>query len=167
MYILKTIKQIADELGVSKGAIQKRLVRPPLCDSIAPHITIKQNTKYIDDEGEKLIKAAFDIVDANIDTGVDKSIDGDDKPIDKPSQVDALISMLQKELEIKNKQIEELNLRLAESNSALVSAQQMVQAEQTLHAGSIQSRLLTDGKENGGLWSKIFKKKGRYKNGMG
>ena len=63
----------------------------------------------------------------------------------------ALISMLQKELDrkneqlsVKDKQIEELNARLAEISSALVVAQQTAQAAQALHAGTIRQQL-TDG----------------------
>ena len=63
-----------------------------------------------------------------------------------------LIAMLQGELDrkseqlaVKDKQIEELNARLAEVSSALVAAQQTAQAAQVLHAGTIQQQLLTDG----------------------
>jgi hypothetical protein len=59
--------------------------------------------------------------------------------------------MLQKELDrkneqlsVKDKQIEELNARLAEISSALVVAQQTAQAAQALHAGTIRQQL-TDG----------------------
>ena len=59
-----------------------------------------------------------------------------------------LISMLQKELDLKNKQlavkdkqIEELNARLAESSAALVAAQQTAQAGPALLAGTIQKQL--------------------------
>lgn len=54
---------------------------------------------------------------------------------------DVLISMLQRELdrkneqlEVKDKQIEELNARLADVSSALVAAQQTAQVAQALHA---------------------------------
>lgn len=64
-----------------------------------------------------------------------------------------LISMLQKELdsknkqlEVKDKQIEELNERLAEVAAALVAAQQTAQAAQALHAGTLQQSL-TSGEE--------------------
>ncbi|HJI78273.1 MAG TPA: hypothetical protein OIM17_09770 [Clostridiales bacterium] len=50
--------------------------------------------------------------------------------------------MLRKELEIKNKQIEDLNARLAEVSSALVMAQQTAQAAQALHAGTIQQQFI-------------------------
>lgn len=42
---------------------------------------------------------------------------------------------------MKDKQIEELNARLAESSAALVAAQQTAQAAQALHAGTIQQQL--------------------------
>ena len=51
------------------------------------------------------------------------------------------IDTLQGQLAIKDKQIEELNARLAEVSSALVAAQQTAQAAQALHAGTIQQQL--------------------------
>ena len=54
---------------------------------------------------------------------------------------DAVIEMLQKELEIKNEQIRELNERLSECSAALLAAQQTAQAAQALHAGTIQQQL--------------------------
>lgn len=56
------------------------------------------------------------------------------------------IDTLQGQLAIKDKQIEDLNARLAESNAALVAAQQTAQAAQALHAGTIQQQL-TSGEE--------------------
>ena len=58
-----------------------------------------------------------------------------------------LIAMLQGELDrkseqlaVKDKQIGELNARLAEISSALVAAQQTAQAAQALHAGTIRQQ---------------------------
>ena len=48
---------------------------------------------------------------------------------------------------VKDKQIEELNARLAEVSSALVVAQQTAQAAQALHAGTIRQQL-TDGEDD-------------------
>lgn len=55
----KTIKQIADELGVSKQAVQKRLSREPLLTEIQPYIKVVGGIKYIGADGEILIKSAF------------------------------------------------------------------------------------------------------------
>ena len=61
-----------------------------------------------------------------------------------------LIAMLQGELDrkseqlaVKDKQIEELNARLAEVSSALVAAQQTAAAAQALHAGTMKQQLLS------------------------
>ena len=48
---MKTIKQIAEEIGVSKQAVQKRIAREPLCTHLCPHIQTENGTKYIDDTG--------------------------------------------------------------------------------------------------------------------
>lgn len=60
-----------------------------------------------------------------------------------------LIAMLQGELDrkseqlaVKDKQIEDLNARLAEVSAALVTAQQTAQAAQVLHAGTIKQQLI-------------------------
>jgi hypothetical protein len=56
---MKTIKQIADELGISKETVKKRIAREPLCTNIEPFITLKDGIKYITENGENLIKSAF------------------------------------------------------------------------------------------------------------
>ena len=56
---MKTIKQIADELGVSKQAIQKRIKREPLYTSLKPYIATIDGTLYIDTDGENIIKNAY------------------------------------------------------------------------------------------------------------
>lgn len=144
-----TQKQIADKLGVDKQRVYRYIKKHNIQGSRCDDGTI------LYDEAEETV----------IISGLSKNNEarqsGSETPRSTSKEAVMLeyIATLEKELEIKNKQIEDLNLRLAESNAALVSAQQMVQAEQTLHAGSIQSRLLTDGKEKGSLWNKIFKKK--------
>lgn len=72
----KTIKQLAEELGVSKQAIQKRLTREPLRSSVAPYISTVGGTKYIEVVGENLIKSAFQrasLGTASIDAGIDET----------------------------------------------------------------------------------------------
>lgn len=141
----KTIKQIADEIGVTKQSIQKRIAREPLCTCIQPYIDKVGGTKYIAYTGEMLVKQAFLNGDCIHDTDEQtsnvytSSIPADD---DK----NELYTMLKKELDMKNEQIRELNARLAESNAALVAAQQTAQAAQALHAGLIQLEF-QDGKK--------------------
>lgn len=149
----KTIKQIADELGVSKQAVQKRMSREPLYTKIQPYIATVAGMKYIADIGEKLIKATFlpeEPATASIPTGIDKN-----------DPVYTLMSILQTELEsnraelaTKNQQIAELNARLADTTAALMTAQQTAQAAQALHAGTLRKQLTTGRKPP--LWARLF-----------
>jgi predicted transcriptional regulator len=128
---MKTIKQIADEIGVSKTAVRNKIT-PDMKTKFAETVC---GVVFISDEGERLIKTAFSekkpqskfaVVSAN-------------KFPQVSSEVSTLISMLQKELDIKNEQIRELNARLAEANAVMQTAQ-------ILHADT--KKLLPD-KQNG------------------
>lgn len=134
---MKTIKQIADEIGVSKQAIQKRISREPLCTSIQPYISTKQGTKYIDENGESLIKSAFsDKVYTTVADNVHE---------DKTDTVHTLIAMLQAELEIKNKQIEELNAANKELTSTIKIQAQSINADRHNElAGTMQKQLISN-----------------------
>lgn len=145
----KTIRQIAEELGVSKGALQKRMAREPLRSCLYPSIDKKGGTKYIDEAGEKLIIKAFS-GDGGIDTGIPVSIDASiptSIPVSIPGDTITadVVALLRAELETKNDQIRQLNDRLAETTAALVAAQQTAQAAQALHAGTLQQQLIEDG----------------------
>ena len=96
----KTIKQIADELGVSKQAIQKRLSREPLLSSVAPYISTVNGTKHIAVDGENLIKSAFS--KNGIDTmSIDTSIDNNNTSIDKsiPVSIDENTASIPKSID--------------------------------------------------------------------
>ena len=57
---MKTIKQIAEQLGVSKQSLEKRIKRNQLYTRIHPYIVKSENgTTYIDVEGENIIKTAY------------------------------------------------------------------------------------------------------------
>lgn len=125
----KTIKQIADELGVSKQAVHQKRKSKELSVKLQPFTTTVDGVVYISVDGEKLIKQAF--------------LTADRKAVadNEPSTIDTLVYTLKNELEIKNKQIQELNDRLAETTAALVTAQQTAQTAQALHAGTIRKQL--------------------------
>ena len=142
---MKTIRQIADEIGVSKQTVYKRF-KGKLYTVCAPYAHTEQGTLYIEEQGETLIKQDFlrekCSVGVHMDTHTERS---DGAPLER-SESDSIIAVLQStidtlqgQLAVKDKQIEELNARLAESNTALVAAQQTAQAAQALHAGTIQN----------------------------
>ena len=134
---MKTIKEIAAECGVSEQAVRAWCRRnQDAKGSFAINESIKTAIyqHYLGVGRNEVSQPAK----ASSETS-------------SPSEM-ALISMLQNELErkneqlaVKDRQIEELNARLAESNAALVAAQQTAQAAQALHAGTIQRQMLEEG----------------------
>ena len=56
---MKTIKKIADEIGVSKQAVYKRL-KGKLHTVCAPHVHTDNGVTYISEQGETLIKKDFE-----------------------------------------------------------------------------------------------------------
>jgi len=133
---MKTIKQIADELGVSKQSIQKRISREPLCTRIQQFVHTKAGTKYFCIQGETLIIQAFS--EKGMDTAIDTSID---KTNDVYTHVYTMIETLKKELEVKNQQIEELSAQNTALTTALVTAQQTVAAAQALHGATVKQNI--------------------------
>ena len=144
---MKTIRQIADEIGVSKQAVYKRY-KGKLYTVCAPYAHTEQGVLYIEEQGETLIKQDFLQKERSNGAVLEQSENAGVVAV-----LQTTIDTLQGQLAIKDKQIEELNARLAEVSSALVAAQQTAQAAQALHAGTIQQQLtsgadLSDGSGN-------------------
>lgn len=175
---MKTIRQIADEIGVSKQAVFKKIKREPLSTSLQGLTATVDGRLMVEVDGEKLIKQAFsEIVPSTTDNQLTGTVDGlvdglvdgaSTKNAEKTTEVDGVISVLQAtidalqgQLEVKDQQIAELNSRLADVSSALLVAQQTAQAAQALHAGTIQGQLLNGDSEKAsekkrGWLQKIF-----------
>ena len=126
----KTIKQIADEIGVSKQTVYKRY-KGKLYTVCAPYAHTEQGVLYIEEQGETLIKQDFLQKECSIGAHTERSNGAVLEQSENAGVVAVLqttIDTLQGQLAIKDKQIEELNARLAEVSSALVAAQQTAQA---------------------------------------
>ena len=114
---------------------------------------------YIEEQGETLIKQDFQQKECSIGAHTYAHTERSNGAVLEQSEnagvvavLQTTIDTLQGQLAIKDKQIEELNARLAEVSSALVAAQQTAQAAQALHAGTIQQQLTsgTDQSEESG-----------------
>ena len=139
---MKTIKQLADELGISKTAVRKYFT----ADFREKHTqTNEKNTILIDETGCKLIAESLQKHPANPENKFAETTE---------NQVLAeVVAMLRAELDIKNKQIEDLS-------TALAAAQQTAAQAQALHAGTMRKQLeapkpnlikrLFGGKQSGG-----------------
>ena len=146
---MKTIRQIADEIGVSKQTVYKRY-KGKLHTVCAPYAHTEQGVLYIEEQGETLIKQDFLQKECSIGAHTYAHTERSNGAVLEQSEnagvvavLQTTIDTLQGQLAIKDKQIEELNARLAEVSSALVAAQQTAQAAQALHAGTIQQQLLS------------------------
>ena len=133
---MKTILQIADEIGVSKQAIQKRISREPLRTRVEPYISTVDGTKYIDDAGERLIVSAYskDNKDASIDN---HAIDNQKLSSVEVNYVNQFYSQLERfntehikllqdnldilkcQLDVKDKQIEKLTSAVKEQAESI------------------------------------------------
>lgn len=129
---MKTIKQIADELGVSKTAVRKKLtdeVRTKFAETIG-------NTVYISEQGETLIKKGFAKPIGNMVS-------------ENPTEtVSDLVSTLKAELSIKNQQISDLSAALVSAQEQAATVQQSLLAAQALHGETV--RLLIGAGSTGG-----------------
>ena len=144
----KTIKEIADELGVSKTAVSKQIANLGLRSSLRKN----GNQFAIENRQEKLTKMAFQ-KDKQRERVV-KNLVSDEQSQTENHEVCDLVGVLQttvdtlqEQLSVKDQQIRELNARLAECSAALLAAQETARAAQELHAGIIQQQLSDAGED--------------------
>lgn len=118
----KTIKQIADELGVSKTSVRKKI------DNLGLRSSLQSNGNQfsINEEQEELIKTAF--------KGNKSQTKSETKTQTESETVSSLISILQEELARKDVQIENL--------------QKLLDQEQQLHMHTKQQLQLLEQKED-------------------
>lgn len=131
---MKTIRQIADEIGVSKTAVSKQIANLGLRSGLQKN----GNQFAIDERQEALIKQAFleKSQTENANQSQTETQTENHEVGDLVCVLQATIDTLQGQLEVKDRQIEKLT-------EALVAAQQTAAAAQALHAGTIQQQLLS------------------------
>ena len=155
---MKTIRQIADEIGVSKTAVSKQIANLGLRSGLRKN----GNQFAIENQQEKLIKMAFqkkrqqEIVTENSvsdeqsqtksqtksqTTNANQSQTANHEVCDLVGVLQTTVDTLQAQLAVKDEQIRELNARLAECSTALLAAQETARAAQALHAGTMQQQL--------------------------
>lgn len=153
---MKTIKQVAEELGVTKEAIRKHL------DKLPPTtVTTGVNrTTFINPKGEAFLKA---LVSTKAPTEVPTNNDWlvlelqhkiEKLELEKELRGKGLteqIAILERELEIRNRQIDDLNNRIAEAHDMAIKAQQLHGADKVIE--------LTDGQKKQGLFDRLFGRK--------
>jgi len=137
---MKTIRQMADELGVSKTAIRNKLT-PEMQTKFAETVS---GIIYLSPEGENLIRQAFKHSKAQTkfaDVSANQFAEVSD-------QFAAILEILRDQLTIKDDQIkakdEQINMLTAALENVsinLQTTQASLQAEQALHAGTLERQL--------------------------
>ena len=143
---MKTIKQIADSLGVDKQRVYRYIRKNNINESHQD-----AGVMWYDETAEKLIISHFTENNPASRCTSDTN---------HAASLDMVIAMLKDELDTKNEQIKELNARLSETTAALLAAQQSAQAAQLLHAGTMQDKLSGGNEPAKSFLSRIFRRKG-------
>ena len=164
----KTVKQIADELGVSKQAVHQKRKSKELSTALQPFTSTVDGVVYISVDGENLIKQAFLKNDRKqVDGKLSSTVDGsfttpeDSEVVFLRGQVEKLQEELEKEREHnreKDKQLLETLNKLAESQAAL-SAGQAADKQKALAEKLIEgSKQLSDEEPEAVAPQSFFKK---------
>lgn len=166
----KTIKQISEELGVTKQAIHQRLKRNvDLKNSLKPFMKTVDGVIHVEVGGQNLLKEAFikpinkyDVTDnksnvtdnkSNVTDNKGNITDNKDNVTDNTSQpvitiLEATIKTLQEQLSVKDKQIENLTTTLQDSQETQRNLAEALNSAQALHAGTIRQQLTTTSQED-------------------
>ena len=107
-----TIKEFAEAAGVSKQAVYQRLT-----GALKPYVSIRDGIKYVNIKALKLYKG---------DDAV-KKLKKNNQEESNIVQVDSMVELLKRELDEKNKQIDELHKLLEQSQVDLSQAQYRLQ----------------------------------------
>lgn len=141
---MPTIRQLADELGVTKEAIRKQAATLP-----PNYVTTGTNkTKLINSDGASVIRGRVSRREDN-----NCQVATYSEPTIEP--VGTIVSVLQKELDSKNaiiesqsrqlesqsRQLEQAHQSIQDLTAALASAQLSAQQAQALHAGTMHTQL--------------------------
>ena len=145
---MKTIRQIADEIGVSKTAVNKQIANLGLRSGLRKN----GNQFAIDEHQEALIKQAFsEKSQTEIENQSQTEIENQSQTKTQTENhevgdlvcvLQATIDTLQGQLEVKDRQIEQQAQTITRLTDALAAAQQTAVAAQALHAGTIQQQLV-------------------------
>lgn len=141
---MKTIKQIADELGVNKDKVKYRVRKLP-----ASMVSVEEGITQISEDGERLLQGYF----AGRDFEKTEKVSGEMSL--------RYVETLERELETKNRQIESQASQISNLSTALVATQQMAAAAQALHAATVTQTITANEKapREKGILSRFFGKK--------
>ena len=157
----KTIRQIADEIGVTRQAIYKKFkLHSAIANNIKAYSFTVDRVKYYTTEGEKIIKSLFtnnyDVPQETVDVSTEQlsSVNLTTDQVDRLTHqltelFSAQLTAKDKQIEEKDRQLSEKDLQLAEKDKQIAmlmeqnnNLTQALQAAQALAAADKQQLLL-------------------------
>jgi hypothetical protein len=155
---MKTIKQMADELGIDKQRVY-RYVKANHISDVHHDVHHERGVMRFADVVETAVKRHFarEIVSSDVHRDVHQTTSNDTVSDTVVAALKHELDAKNAQLEVKDNQIEALNARLADVTAALIGAQESARAAQALHAGTIQAQL-GDGRHVG-LWARLFRRR--------
>ena len=128
---MKTIKQMADELGIDKQRVYRYIKKNDISEAHQ-----EAGVMYYDEAVEMLITTHFSEKNRinNVHHDTNKAVSND-------VIINTIIDMLQKELDTKNQQLEAKDRHISELTVALENITASLKTAQALHAGTIQKQL--------------------------
>ena len=143
----KTVREIADEIGVSKTAIRKYFDDAFRASYVS---TTQEGSLVVSDEGcaklRELLHKHIRIEDVKTEENPQETAENGPKTAATDPVSAQLIALLQEQLAAKDRQIEALNASLERVTESLTETTKSLQAAQMLHAGT-QQQLLEDGEQ--------------------
>jgi len=129
----KTIKELADDLNVSKQAVWQKIKRNKSTD-LRKFMATKGNTVYVDVDGQKIIKSMFS------SSLKEKNINLSDKKIDDDVNVDVNID-LNEEVHFLRKLVDKLQTEKSELHK-IVDQQQQLTLQSNKQIDQLQQQVL-------------------------
>lgn len=128
----KTIRQIADEIGVTKQAVHQKRKSKDYEERLRKFTKTIDGVVYISSEGENIIKSAFSGIDNSKDVYTSCRQESVNEDGGLYSVLKTTIEVLERQLSVKDKQIDELNARLSEAHKMADQAQKLHGADKVI-----------------------------------
>lgn len=147
----KTIKQIADEIGVSKQAVYKR-VKGKLHTEVLQFTHTEQGTMYISEQGESIIKQDF-LKDNRSNGAHTERIQGN---TGAHTEYTPIIETLQKTINTLTEQLAVKDEQLRQANNQIEIISKLLDQQQQLQAMATKKELPDGGSSKKGILHKFF-----------
>lgn len=148
---MKTVKQVAEELGISRQAVYSKLTVEFKENFTSIKNVNGRETLVINSEGIEILKREIVKYGNQLDGKIDSELDNQ------------LITLLQKNIEILQEQLKIKDTQIMELNERLKEAQELNKNNQVLlHRQQDYPNMIQSGSEKKEFWIKNLLKRGTY-----